>query len=369
MKAIGLRTMAAAALIAALCACKNPNSPDGNSLAITHIAADGYHGSSTTKLTLTLSGDVPDLTADDIKINADFPVIKGILTKTEAAVYELAIIPGGSGHIRAGLDPHRGFTGWDAKTAEVHAVFHFSGTAQLTITGYNGPGGEIAIPVEIAGIPVAVIGTQTFANKLLTGVTIPDSVIVIGYGAFANNQLTGVTLPQYLSVLSGFNGNQLTNINIPGSVTSIGDYAFADNQLDDVTIPENVTTIGSDAFMNNHLASVVIPGRVTSIGNNVFRDNRLTSITIPDSVTAIGNSAFSGNRLAGVIIPETVTYIGVYAFVDNILTSIKIGANVVLNSSFGGGFEIAYNTTYDRAGGIYTRLNIGSTDWVKKDGE
>jgi hypothetical protein len=78
----------------------------------------------------------------------------------------------------------------------------------LTITGYDGSGGEVSIPSTINDLPVTSIGSWAFYSTSVTNVTIPDSVTSIGDGAFA-----------YCS--------SLTNVTIPNSVTSIGDWMFA----------------------------------------------------------------------------------------------------------------------------------------------
>jgi len=55
----------------------------------------------------------------------------------------------------------------------------------ITITGYNGPGGDVTIPSAIDGLPVSEIGDSAFeTNSSFTGVTIPGSVGNIGCGAF-----------------------------------------------------------------------------------------------------------------------------------------------------------------------------------------
>jgi hypothetical protein len=359
-------------------ACDNAVNQKNNGMEfnINHIVADGSAGNMTTKLTLTLDKDIPDFTVDDIKINAvsflsspltyvsnaDFPVIKGILTpKTDVYnTYELTIIPGNSGRIKVGLDPYRGFTGWKAVDVIVYAQFHFKGALELTITGYSGIGGDVTIPEEIAQIPVTAIGTATgtrteptvLSFKQLTSVNIPDSVSSIGSYAFANNQLTSVTIPNQVTAIanSTFAYNQLIGIIIPENVTVIGSYAFANNQLNSVTIPQKVDSIGASAFANNQLTSVTLSEGVTRIGADAFFNNQLKSISIPDSVenlsgfsdnlltavvipervTTIGNNAFSNNLLKNIIIPNNVTSIGSYAFQYNQLTAITIGDKVII---------------------------------------
>jgi len=56
----------------------------------------------------------------------------------------------------------------------------------VTITGYIGSGGDVAIPGSIKGRPVTTIGDRAFCYcSVLTSVTIPDSVSAINTGAFA----------------------------------------------------------------------------------------------------------------------------------------------------------------------------------------
>ncbi|MDR1070831.1 MAG: leucine-rich repeat domain-containing protein, partial [Gracilibacteraceae bacterium] len=67
----------------------------------------------------------------------------------------------------------------------------------LTITGYNGPGGDVEIPAEIDGVAVTGIGQDAFSDSGLTGdLIIPGSVTDIGDSAFSGcSGLTAVTIP------------------------------------------------------------------------------------------------------------------------------------------------------------------------------
>ena len=68
---------------------------------------------------------------------------------------------------------------------------------EATITGYYGPGGDIAIPSELGGAPVTVIGEYTFVYCTdLTNIVIPDSVTSIDERVFVNcRSLTSITVP------------------------------------------------------------------------------------------------------------------------------------------------------------------------------
>src|SRR5690348_5128534 len=96
----------------------------------------------------------------------------------------------------------------------------------ITITGYNGPGGNVAVPDTLAGLPVTRIGTNAFFNKTsLIQITIGDSVIVVGDSAFAScPNLANVVIGGSVAVLAyhAFDSCvSLTNITIPDSVTNI----------------------------------------------------------------------------------------------------------------------------------------------------
>ena len=61
-----------------------------------------------------------------------------------------------------------------------------SDRTNVTITGYIGSGGDVAIPDSIKQLPVTTIGDGAFCFcSGLTSVTIPDSVTTIGGGAFS----------------------------------------------------------------------------------------------------------------------------------------------------------------------------------------
>jgi hypothetical protein len=79
-----------------------------------------------------------------------------------------------------------------AKADQVEDFTYTSDGANITITGYTGPGGEAGIPATIGGLPVTTIGDYAFFDSsALTSVDIPDSVTTIGDWAFS--QCFGLT--------------------------------------------------------------------------------------------------------------------------------------------------------------------------------
>jgi len=130
-----------------------------------------------------------------------------------------------------------------------------------------GDNGELTLPGQLGGYPVAAIGRQAFQayypNDRLTSVDIPNGVISIGDYAF-------------------YYSKNLASISIPDSVITIGNGAFLYcSNLTRITIPDGVTTIGYDAFWNcSSLENVSIPPSVLFIGHDAFSDCKYLSLTV-----------------------------------------------------------------------------------------
>ena len=256
-----------------------------------------------------------------------------------------------------------GTTGWGASfDGLLTALFPFAYTTNsgaLTITGYTGSGGAVAIPCSIHDLPVTSVGGYAFNDKTsLTTVTLPTSVTNLGISAFANcYNLTTVAIPAGITTIADLAFNScfsLTNVSLPNSVTNIGEAAFQQSGLTSLTIPNSVISIGLLAFANcNGLTNVAIPSSVATIAQRAFVDcGYLVAINvdaangayssvngvlfdkgqtlllqypegkveasyiIPDTVTSIGVAAFAGCGLSSVTIANSVTNIGDVAFTD-----------------------------------------------------
>ncbi len=174
----------------------------------------------------------------------------------------------------------------------------------VTITGYTGIGGDVAIPESVYTLPVASIGDAAFYGCTnLTGITIPASVTNIGNAAFGScSRLIGVyfqgnapdigdsafggdnnvTVYYYLGATTGWEAT------FGGRPTAPQNYAF--------TINDGTVTITGYAGHDN---VVVIPSAinglpVTSLGDMAFYDcTNLTSVTVPGSITNVGELVFS----------------------------------------------------------------------------
>lgn len=224
---------------------------------------------------------------------------------------------------------------------------------QVTITGYNGEGGDVVIPSEIEGYPVTSIGEWAFASKrLIKSVSISDNVTTIKQHAF-----------DYCT--------ELQNIALPETLTNIEEFAFYDCcSLVDIFIPRNVTNIGECVFSYCHSLSSII----VDVNNLVYRSESNCLIetatntiirgssysTVPRGVTRIEDFAFCGNySLENIVIPNSVTHIGEGAFFNCVyLTSITIPSSVVSMGEFV--FDTCYYLT-----DIYCEAETRPETWDK----
>jgi cytoskeletal protein RodZ len=124
---------------------------------------------------------------------------------------------------------------------------YYSGTVSngnVTITRYNGPGGDITVP-------------STLGSFL---------VISIDYGAFAGRA-------------------SLTSVVIPDSVAAIGSYAFEGcTSLTSVVIGVSVTFIGISAFYNLHNTAIIyVPNQTikTLASGKGVPDERIVIVALP----------------------------------------------------------------------------------------
>lgn len=120
-----------------------------------------------------------------------------------------------------------------------------------TITGYTGPGGNIAIPAYIDGVAVTNIANGApgiFQSKGLTGVTIPSSVTFIGQYAFAYNELTNVTIPvgvTSIGIFAFYGNDQMTSVTFMGNGASFQGNSFPSSPGNDlITLYESPSPVG-----------------------------------------------------------------------------------------------------------------------------
>ena len=226
-----------------------------------------------------------------------------------------------------------------AETAidEYKLFTYYTSNGEVSITDYNGYGGDVVIPETIDGYPVTRIGYQAFLGSDITSVSMP-SVTIIEDEAFMNcDLLTSVDIPNasiiydmafydcialsniYMPKVTKiyyaafYNCNSLTTVDM-ASVIEIRDEIFVScDSLVSVNIP-NATLIGDMAFYNcTALSSIYMP-KVTRVCFDAFSGcDMLVNMDMP-SVTIIEFEAFYGcSMLVSVSMPN-VDEIGEDAF-------------------------------------------------------
>ena len=126
----------------------------------------------------------------------------------------------------------------------------------------GGPGGNVAIPATIAGMPVTAIGAQAFLGRTsLTAITIPDSVTNIEDGFLSRGGGLGAF---------GF-CNALTNVSMGNGVLYIGIGTFAlcrrSTRARGTMRDQLVTCLDSEQIDSEHTPGDVMPLATRKIRN------------------------------------------------------------------------------------------------------
>jgi len=263
----------------------------------------------------------------------------------------------------------------------LHAQFDFvTNNGVVVIASYTGPGGEVDIPSQTNGLPVAGLDTYAFHNRLeLTSVIIPESVTNIGLGVFEDcHNLASVTIPASVMTIGEqafYNCWSLTNVTVPRAVQTIASGAFYGcSALTSLPISSSVTNIGESAFYDcGSLPSIAIPMGVQSVGAGAFSTClSATNVTIPSSVTSISGNAFNAcSSLEAFVVdsqnPSYATQGGVL-FSKDLTLLIAFPAGKAGSYSVPGGvtkigdaaFALCQNITNLYIPGSVTNLGVGS---------
>jgi hypothetical protein len=136
----------------------------------------------------------------------------------------------------------------------------------ITMTGYTGKGGAVAIPATINGFPVNSIGICAFQGCTnITSITIPNSVLSIGELAFtACWGLTNVTIPA--SVAGIESGPFAGCVNLLGITVDAASTSYA--SVNGVLFDKSQTTLIQ--YPAGKAGSYSIPGSVGSVGGWAF---------------------------------------------------------------------------------------------------
>ena len=177
-----------------------------------------------------------------------------------------------------------------------------------TITQYMAENEIVEIPAYIDNYKVTIIGEGAFFGKLITKVSVPDTVEKISSSAFRSCSMEDIQLPDSLKIIEDNAFEQcvyLKKIYIPSGVEEIRSEAFYHcESLNEIYISSGVKEIGSYAFCGcGNINSIVVDEA------NTYFDSREECNAL---IETSSNSILRG--CINTVIPKSVTCIGVCAF-------------------------------------------------------
>ena len=228
---------------------------------------------------------------------------------------------------------------------------------------------DVAVPDEMGGCPVTVIGRGCFYNGIkVQSLVLPETLRSIEESAFVNcSHLTELKIPEGVKTIGdeAFDScRALVSIDL-GKVEKIGAEAFNDcDSLETLVLPDTVTELGNRCIdqliglktlvvgdgladiggivTNLGIESVTLGRSVTSIPDRFLnRRENLRELKLLGPVTYIGNEALAGTGLGTIAIPDTVEVIGDDAFtgltVENLPSALRrVGANAFVKMDLAG---------------------------------
>ncbi len=237
---------------------------------------------------------------------------------------------------------------------------------------YTGKGGEITIPEGITAINgdtfrVGSTGRYPADAKLLTSVTLSDSLVSIGAGMFSGQtELAGeLIIPALVSNITGsyaassFQNTKIAKITVLSNAESpaltLGNYAFANMQHLEEIHCERPIVLGQNSFQNDAMLTIVsLPKMTEEISEGTFLGcSNLKTLTIPEGVVSTGqnqggNGHFSGTGIRELLFPTTFITAGVNLSKGSKLESIAfLSDTLTFNSkSFTIGGETPFPAVY-----------------------
>jgi hypothetical protein len=166
---------------------------------------------------------------------------------------------------------------------------------------------------KVNGISDGTYSSGVFANKGITSVVLPSSIVTIGKYAFVRNSIQTINVPNGVTKIGShaFFRNKITSLDLPETVTSIGEYAFSSNRITNLVLPDKIKILERNSFYSNLITKLIIPNSVENIMSQAFAANKLTDVTFGTSVRYIDNRAFYGNTEFTSFILPVVNIIGV----------------------------------------------------------
>lgn len=164
----------------------------------------------------------------------------------------------------------------------------------------------------------SIANEACMGNKILTMISMPQTIVSIGKRAFKNN-------------------TALAEINIPESTKNIGSEAFSGcTSISEMVIPVGVTQVENSVFYGcTSLLNIHLTSGIKSIGESAFENSGIRSITLPSSVTSLGKRLFAGTQLEALELPNEIDVIPDNCFLNcTKLCDISFSSSVIGSNAF-----------------------------------
>ena len=242
--------------------------------------------------------------------------------------------------------------------------------------------GKVIIPETVNGYTVEYTSNYAFGGcKLLTGITLPNSIRMIGSYAFKGcENLTEFDMPDRVTYVgdAAFRGckrlwrvsfcggsipwccfyecENLYKVEFKSTVRRVEEGAFGYCYfLEPITFPAGLTKICSHAFMDCRykLESVFLPSSLTEIEDNAFVDCYLKNVTIASETppTVASNSFNDLSSNAVLTVPDRTKYMmepwtSWFSEIKSFLPTVEQTVNTWFNYSVGLTWPLSYTENY-----------------------
>jgi uncharacterized repeat protein (TIGR02543 family) len=253
---------------------------------------------------------------------SEFDYLVNFDSKGGSAVSLSPFVTGGSG-VSAPTAPTRdfyGFTGWSITNSVSEGgtavTFPYTPSGDITLFANWFEDGNYSCSTgdwteETADTYMISGGVVSNGSACTGDVVIPEDVTKLGSQAFADSLITSVILPESLREIDThafLRANLLTTVNIPKNVTTLGIQVFQSAAaLTSITVAQdnpNFASSSDGVLFNKSLTTLI----AYPIGKTA------TSYTTPSGVTTIGERAFMETKLATVVFSPDITSIETIAF-------------------------------------------------------
>lgn len=157
-------------------------------------------------------------------------------------------------------------------------------------------GGDIAIPEEIEGYPVATIGYRAFhLSEMITSVSLPDNLIRIEEEAFAGCKLLkSLVIPQNVQSI----GNYAIGFDFVATTVSVGE------KYSDFTLSGFENTIAETYAIENGFTFIALDEPISTTTTQVNPMTTSTSTTESDTTTHTSPQNIT-NSITGTMLNQT----------------------------------------------------------------